>query len=226
VNAARPDGVPPNQGGRYAGFGSTPPPPPTAGTGETGGFGGVRVDDVIADPLGSLTRGWSFFSKAAVKTATMVNEQYVQPNVAKVYIPKPLRFRVEYLVCFHLIHVALLEIANVQLQDPTFQESVKRSVISAADTVQKSTYSSYQALGKQISTHTGVQLPGAIDTNVPSGSGLGGAGLGSPGGHRREEDYDDFWAENGVVEPKDQGVGTKTAKNEKEPAKDEDWENW
>jgi len=37
--------------------------------------------------LGTLTKGWSMFSRAAVKTASIVNENYVQPSVAKV--PRP-----------------------------------------------------------------------------------------------------------------------------------------
>jgi ADP-ribosylation factor GTPase-activating protein 1 len=45
------------------------------------------VEEFTADPLGTLTKGWGLFSRAAVKTASMVNEQYVQPSVAKVLPP-------------------------------------------------------------------------------------------------------------------------------------------
>ena len=77
ANAQRPEGLPPNQGGRYTGFGSAPPPPPPQNE-------SISVDDFTNDPLGTLSKGWSIFSRAAVKTATMVNENYVQPSVAKV----------------------------------------------------------------------------------------------------------------------------------------------
>ena len=80
TNAARPEGIPPNQGGRYTGFGSTPTPPPPAAS----QAGGLSVDDFTSDPLGTLSKGWSMFSRAAVKTATNINENYVQPGVAKV----------------------------------------------------------------------------------------------------------------------------------------------
>lgn len=76
ANASRPDNLPPSQGGKYSGFGSAPPPPPPQQS--------LSVEDFTTDPLGSLTKGWSMFSKAAVKTASMVNETYVQPSVAKV----------------------------------------------------------------------------------------------------------------------------------------------
>jgi hypothetical protein len=82
ANSQRPDGVPPSQGGRYSGFGSTPPVPTQSTQDET-----LSMDDFTTDPLGTLTKGWSMFSRAAVKTASMVNEQYVQPSVAKVTIP-------------------------------------------------------------------------------------------------------------------------------------------
>jgi len=82
ANSQRPDGVPPSQGGRYTGFGSAPPPAQQSTQNES-----LRVEDFTTDPLGSLTKGWSMFSRAAVKTASMVNENYVQPSVAKVLFP-------------------------------------------------------------------------------------------------------------------------------------------
>jgi len=42
------------------------------------------VEDFANDPLGTLTKGWGLFSRAAVKTAVTINESYVQPSVAKV----------------------------------------------------------------------------------------------------------------------------------------------
>lgn len=79
ANAQRPEGIPPNQGGKYTGFGSGPATPQPRDE-------SISVDDFTTDPLGTLTKGWSMFSRAAVKTASIVNEQYVQPSVAKVSI--------------------------------------------------------------------------------------------------------------------------------------------
>ena len=80
ANAQRPDGLHPSQGGRYAGFGSTPPVQPQQRNES------LSVEDFTSDPLGSLTKGWSMFSRAAVKTASTINETYVQPSVAKVIL--------------------------------------------------------------------------------------------------------------------------------------------
>lgn len=78
ANAQRPEGIPPSQGGRYTGFGSAlSVPPPTENE-------SITVEDFTNDPFGTLTKGWGMFSRAAVKTATIMNEQYVQPSVAKV----------------------------------------------------------------------------------------------------------------------------------------------
>jgi hypothetical protein len=103
---------------------------------------------------------------------------------------------------------------------------VKRSVTTAADTVQKTGLAGYSALGKQVSTHTGVQLPGATATSP----------LGSPSVQRKEEDYDDFWAENGIkdTQPKKEYgsfAGQKSASGtpapgQKSDKKDDEWESW
>jgi len=77
TNAARPENLPPSQGGRYTGFGSAPTPVPQRNE-------AISVEDFTADPLGTLSKGWGIFSRAAVKTASTINESYVQPSVAKV----------------------------------------------------------------------------------------------------------------------------------------------
>ena len=117
---------------------------------------------------------------------------------------------------------------------------MKKNIMTTADTVQKTGFAGYQALGKQVSARTGVQLPGTATTT----GGLGSTNaLGSPKTERHESDYDDFWAENGI---KDMDVkntdkaenasfagqtlsssSTRAANtNLKGNAKDEEWENW
>jgi len=118
------------------------------------------------------------------------------------------------------------------LQDPNFQETVKRNITSAADTVQKTGLAGYQAIGKQVSTHTGVQLPGATSATSP---------LGSPQIQRKEEDYDDFWEANGIKEDSGKqygsfarqtsapsAVGGMTAKggSSTNNKNDDEWESW
>ncbi|KAI9659355.1 MAG: Zn finger-containing GTPase- Activating Protein for ARF [Bathelium mastoideum] len=61
ANASRPDGLPPNQGGKYGGFGSAPPP--SANPGSPG------FDDFQKDPVGALTKGFGWLSTTVGKQA-------------------------------------------------------------------------------------------------------------------------------------------------------------
>lgn len=71
-NASRPDDLPPSQGGKYAGFGSTPTPAQQ-------NTGAPTFDDVQKDPMAALTRGFGWFTSTVSKTAKNVNDGYIQP---------------------------------------------------------------------------------------------------------------------------------------------------
>lgn len=58
-NAMRPDDVPPNQGGRYSGFGYTMDPPPRSSS-----------QEFFDNAMSSLASGWSMFSVSATKIAS------------------------------------------------------------------------------------------------------------------------------------------------------------
>ncbi|KAK7544751.1 uncharacterized protein J3D65DRAFT_610626 [Phyllosticta citribraziliensis] len=76
-NANRPDGLPPNQGGKFTGFGSDPFP-------ERQQQGGVPgIDDFQKDPVGALTKGFGWFSTTVQKTAMTGYEGWVKPNMEK-----------------------------------------------------------------------------------------------------------------------------------------------
>ena len=102
--------------------------------------------------------------------------------------------------------------------------------MNTADTVQRSGIAGYQALGKQVSDRTGIQLPGSMPIYEP---------LGSSQTHRKEDDYDDFWAENGISDTETKraeeasfvgqkrSISTnKKAADTVRDAKDDEWENW
>jgi len=83
-NASRPADLPPSQGGKYAGFGSEPPP--IAGnTDQKGALPGV--DEFQRDPVAALTKGFGWFTTTVGKSAKTVNESYIQPTAQKVYLP-------------------------------------------------------------------------------------------------------------------------------------------
>jgi ADP-ribosylation factor GTPase-activating protein 1 len=82
-NASRPADLPPSQGGKYAGFGSTPAPQ-TGGDDQAAlpGFG-----DLQKDPIAALTKGFGWFTTTVTKTAKTVNEGYIQPTAKQVRDP-------------------------------------------------------------------------------------------------------------------------------------------
>lgn len=61
-NAMRPDNVPPNQGGKYSGFGYTMNPVPQ------------QTNELLNTAVSSLSTGWSLFSTSASKIASKATE--------------------------------------------------------------------------------------------------------------------------------------------------------
>ncbi|KAK0190648.1 ArfGap-domain-containing protein [Armillaria mellea] len=74
ANASRPDHLPPSQGGRYQGFGSTPQ--------------SVSSTTLQDNPMATLSKGWSFLSAAVVGASKVVNESVIQPGMEKVSDPE------------------------------------------------------------------------------------------------------------------------------------------
>lgn len=98
-NASRPPNLPPSQGGKYAGFGSEPPP--IAGnTDQKGALPGV--EEFQKDPVAALTKGFGWFTTTVGKSAKTVNESYIQPTAQKVYLPNCLNTSMS----LHLTQVA------------------------------------------------------------------------------------------------------------------------
>ncbi|CAK7266507.1 ADP-ribosylation factor GTPase-activating protein gcs1 [Sporothrix epigloea] len=79
-NAARPDHLPPSQGGKYTGFGSSPPPSQSAGGADSlPGF-----DDLQRDPVAALTKSFGWFTSTVTKTAKTVNSDFIQPTAKQI----------------------------------------------------------------------------------------------------------------------------------------------
>ncbi|KAL7627660.1 Zn finger-containing GTPase- Activating Protein for ARF [Parahypoxylon ruwenzoriense] len=74
-NAARSDGLPPSQGGKYGGFGNTPMPAKNDGGGGLPDFA-----DVQKDPVAALTKGFGWFTTTVTKTAKGFNDDFIQPT--------------------------------------------------------------------------------------------------------------------------------------------------
>ena len=76
-NELRPDHLPPNQGGKYGGFGNTP----EATSSNGGSFSSFTVDNFQSDPLGTLSKGWGLFSSTVAKSVSEVNESVIKPGI-------------------------------------------------------------------------------------------------------------------------------------------------
>ena len=82
-NATRPADLPPNQGGKYGGFGSEPP---AAVNKPSGGV--PSADEFQQDPVAALTKGFGWFSAAVTKSAKTVSEAYIAPTAKQVRIAR------------------------------------------------------------------------------------------------------------------------------------------
>lgn len=77
-NSSRPDHLPPSQGGKYQGFGSTPAP---STSNQNVGNSTISLDNFQKDPMGTFTKGWSLFSSAVSKSIDDLNESVIKPKV-------------------------------------------------------------------------------------------------------------------------------------------------
>lgn len=79
-NAARPEGLAPSRGGKYAGFGSEPA---VKGEGEPAPASLPGVDEFGSDPVKALSKGFGWFASTVGKGARTVNDGWIQPTAQK-----------------------------------------------------------------------------------------------------------------------------------------------
>ncbi|CAO3684602.1 unnamed protein product [Rhizopus stolonifer] len=82
ANEARPENLPPNQGGKYTGFGNTQFQPRQTSP---------DIHDIINDPRAAVEKGWSLLSyvgKATVEFGRTVNDSYVKPAAGQLADPR------------------------------------------------------------------------------------------------------------------------------------------
>lgn len=89
MNASRPADLPPSQGGRYQGFGSTPQP---SSPSQNPSFGltsaaAPTLTELQENPMAALSKGWSLFSTAVVGASKVINENVIQPGMQTVADP-------------------------------------------------------------------------------------------------------------------------------------------
>ena len=81
-NATRSADLPPSQGGKYAGFGSSPFSETGSGSGANESLPGF--DDLQKDPVAALSKGFGWFTTTVGKGAKTLNDGYIQPTAQKV----------------------------------------------------------------------------------------------------------------------------------------------
>ncbi|KAL0580061.1 ADP-ribosylation factor GTPase-activating protein gcs1 [Marasmius crinis-equi] len=88
INASRPADLPPSQGGRYQGFGSTPTPEtpdhPSYGLSSRAA---PSLNEIQENPMAALSKGWSLFSSAVAGASRAVNDNIIQPGMERVNDP-------------------------------------------------------------------------------------------------------------------------------------------
>jgi ADP-ribosylation factor GTPase-activating protein 1 len=90
LNASRPEDLPPSQGGRYQGFGSTPSPNPSSSNTAFGlsSQAAPSLSEFQENPVAALSKGWSLFSSVVVSASRTVNESIIQPGMERVLDPE------------------------------------------------------------------------------------------------------------------------------------------
>jgi hypothetical protein len=90
MNASRPDNLPPSQGGKYQGFGSTPAPDMSSSSASYGltSRDAPSLSDFQDNPVAALGKGWSLFSSVVASATRTVNEAVIQPSVERVLDPE------------------------------------------------------------------------------------------------------------------------------------------
>ena len=89
TNASRPADLPPSQGGRYQGFGSTPTPPPGSQhpSFALSSANAPTLADLQENPVAALGKGWSLLSAAVVGASRAVSENVVRPGMERIADP-------------------------------------------------------------------------------------------------------------------------------------------
>ncbi|WVN87510.1 uncharacterized protein L203_102692 [Cryptococcus depauperatus CBS 7841] len=83
-NATRPEHLPPSQGGKYTGFGSTPDLSNSSSSHPShtlSSHAAPTVNDFQDNPLKAITKGWGLFYSAVKSAGEEINKSVVQPGL-------------------------------------------------------------------------------------------------------------------------------------------------
>ena len=174
LNAQRSADLPPSQGGRYQGFGSTPSPAPGSSHPSFGlsSAAAPSLTDFQENPSAALSKGWSLLSSAVLGASRVVHESVVQPGLEKV-------------------------------RDPALQASVKGYVSEASKRATALGQGANEWSKTQLGVDVAGQVGAIVDTVKDKVTGPGYEGYGALAtrgegdgwGEGRYQDEDDFFGE-------------------------------
>lgn len=137
-NASKSDNLPPNQGGKYAGFGNTRDPPPRS-----------QSTEIFDTTLSSLASGWSMLSFGASKVANVAKENaFKYGSLASqkvVEVSNSVSDKVDFVLLFVWIHYCLLFTIFlyyfcIKVKEGSLLESAGKEVTSLAFKVRLSVF--------------------------------------------------------------------------------------
>ena len=207
ANASRPGDLPPSQGGRYQGFGNTPPPAPSQHPSwGLSSAAAPSLSDLQENPMNALSKGWSLFSAAVSGASRVVSENVIQPGLEKVKDPN--------------LHASVRGYVS---------EAQKRAAVAGNSANEWSK----NQLGVDVAEHVG-GVVGTVKEKItggPAASGYGSLKISTDGESSalyQDHEEDSFFGEyrhvGGPVEqhspfaPQSLSMGT--------PTKKEDWDEW
>ena len=140
-NASRTADLPPSQGGRYAGFGSEPPPA-ARDTDQKSTLPGV--EEFQKDPMAALTKGFGWFTTTVGKSAKTVNESYIQPTAQKVYLS-------------HSPYTSVISLSNIHLQlaEADLATQARLKATQVAQNIQSSTKTASDSFSRFVEGEAG-----------------------------------------------------------------------
>jgi ADP-ribosylation factor GTPase-activating protein 1 len=209
-NASRPADLPPSQGGKYAGFGSSAPSRSQGN--EQAGIPGL--DDLQKDPMAALSKGFGWFTSTVTKTAKTVNDGFIQPTAKQVChstpTPSPTHSRFRTQSCYS--NMSLLP----QLSESDFAAQARNAAALAAKSAQAGAKTASDGFSRFVEgpsaggyrpVNTNFDeskrgfwddLSAAADQRKPAGSAIGTAAMGKggnkqpPSGNSGKDEWDDW----------------------------------
>ncbi|KAJ7682467.1 ArfGap-domain-containing protein [Mycena polygramma] len=210
ANATRSADLPPSQGGRYQGFGSTPAPSQQHPSYGLSSASAPSLSDIQENPVAALSKGWSLFSAAVAGASRVVSENVIQPGMEKVRDPT--------------LQASVMGYVS---------EAQKRAAVVGGAANQWSK----NALGVDVASTVGGVVGGVKDRIGPSpeSHGYGSVGMdheGETSGLYHDDDEEDFFQEYRHGEHYDQpassstpGLSAAAAAAEVKPKANSDWDD-